>query len=69
MPEFGEDAVIYFDPHNIADLKNQILNVDDDVKSIKRYSEKALLASRKYNFEKTIRKNIDYILENKNENL
>ena len=28
MPEFGEDGVIYFDPHNIDDLKDKILKMN-----------------------------------------
>jgi len=64
MPEFGEDGVIYFDPHTKNDLKDKILNIQDNKSLIKSYSEKSFTLSQKYNFEQTILKNINYILNN-----
>tara|TARA_B110000003_G_C16653892_1_gene535567 strand:- start:4064 stop:5209 length:1146 start_codon:yes stop_codon:yes gene_type:complete len=69
MPEFGEDGVIYFDPHLKNDLKNKILNLQHNNSLIKSYSEKSFNLSKKYNFEQTILKNINYILKEKHENV
>ena len=64
MPEFGEGGVIYFDPHAKNDLKDKILNIQDNKSLIKSYSEKSFSLFQKYNFEQTILKNINYILNN-----
>ena len=63
MPEFGEDGVIYFDPHLKNDLTEKILNLHHNPSLIKSYSEKSFILSKKYNFEQTILKNINYILQ------
>jgi glycosyltransferase involved in cell wall biosynthesis len=63
MPEFGEDGVIYFDPHLKNDLIEKILNLHHNPSLIKSYSEKSFILSKKYNFEQTILKNINYILK------
>lgn len=62
MPEFAEDGVVYFDPHDINDLRDKILKTYDDKFLNLYYSDKAYILSNKYKSQETITKNINYIL-------
>jgi len=63
MPEFGEDGVIYFDPYSKTSLFEQIKNVTDDI--LKNKATQSYVLSKKYSYNSTIRKNIEYILDYK----
>ena len=53
MPEFGGDAVLYFDPASPQDLANKIAAVIDDPVSMKELSSKARAHSLQYEWKET----------------
>lgn len=63
MPEFGEDGVIYFDAYSLTSLVEQIKYANEDIKVLNDKASKAMLLSKKYAHDSTIRKNIEYILD------
>ena len=56
MPEFGGDAVVYFDPSSPADLANKINSSIDDPVAMGNLSRKARERSADFNWEDTARK-------------
>ncbi|HFB64192.1 MAG TPA: glycosyltransferase family 1 protein, partial [Aeromonadales bacterium] len=63
MPEFGGEAVIYFDPYKPESLCCEVLALENDADKMKLYAEKAGEQALKYNWEQTVKKTIDYLLE------
>jgi len=63
MPEFGEDAVVYFDPYDIDSLREKIEKIEKNPKDMEKFAEKSLKLSIKYQYHSTIIKNIEYILD------
>ena len=51
MPEFGGDAVIYFDPSSPHDLADKLAGVLDDHRLMKKLSTKVIRQSNLYNWE------------------
>lgn len=65
MPEFGQDAVVYFDPYNPTDLYNQIINMEKDQKGMQKLAGKAHQQALKYNWEQTVSKTVQFLLDMK----
>lgn len=61
MPEFAEDGAIYFNPYSDTSLVEKVINTSKDTRIIK--SEQACILSKKYSYNETIIKNIEYILD------
>lgn len=63
MPEFGEDGVLYFDPYSTNSLKDVIVEIENNPELMKKFEKKSLELSKKYRYDSTIMKNIEYILD------
>lgn len=67
MPEFGEEAVIYFDPYDPETLVKQIKAMEGDQEKMNKLGEKAGEQALKFNWEKTVEKTIKFLLDKKEE--
>ena len=63
MPEFGGDAVLYFDPYSVESLVEKVLEIESNKELMKRLGLRALERSKIYNWEVTTRETIDFILD------
>ena len=54
MPEFGEDAVVYFDPYNPKSLAKEIKEMEKDQERMKELSQEASRQALKFNWAETI---------------
>jgi len=63
MPEFGEEAVMYFDPYDPDTLVSQIIAMEEDQDKMKELAEKAAQQALKFDWEKTVKKTVDFLLE------
>lgn len=61
MPEFGSDAVIYFDPYVSEDLASKVLLFESDVKNFTKYARLALERSKIFDWKDTANKTLNYI--------
>lgn len=61
MPEFGEEAVIYFDPYQIDDLANKVLFLESNEDKFSVYGEKALKQSLLFDWQDTTQKTFDFL--------
>lgn len=61
MPEFGSDAVIYFDPYASEDLASKVLLFESDVKNFTKYARLALERSKIFDWKDTANKTLNYI--------
>jgi glycosyltransferase involved in cell wall biosynthesis len=53
MPEFGEDAVVYFDPENPEELAEKMASIVDDENVLCELSRRAQLQSEKFDWART----------------
>ena len=53
MPEFGGDAVLYFDPASPGELARQLMTVLDDAGLQSQLAAKALMRARLYDWRNT----------------
>lgn len=67
MPEFGEDAVVYFDPYNPKSLAKEIKEMEKDQERMKELSQEASRQALKFNWAETIHKTINFLLYNTKE--
>ena len=63
MPEFGEEAVIYFDPYSESELFKKIIKYDKNDILLQKKALESFILSKKYSYNSTIRKNLEYILD------
>ena len=63
MPEFGGDAVLYFDPYSVESLVGKVLEIESDEAVLQKLGEQALDRSKIYDWKVTTRKTIDFILD------
>lgn len=63
MPEFGEDGVIYFDPYSSTSLVEKIIMTIEKNEILEEKALTSFNLSKKYSYNSTIRKNIEYILD------
>ena len=63
MPEFGEDGVVYFNPYDSDSLIDKIEEIEKNPKLMEEFAKKSLRLSLKYQYDSTIMKNIEYILD------
>ncbi|MBT6007819.1 MAG: glycosyltransferase family 4 protein [Rhodobacterales bacterium] len=64
MPEFGEDAVVYFDPYDPDTLVEQIRAMEEDQEKMKRLAEKAGKQALKFDWDQTVKKTVDFLFDN-----
>lgn len=50
MPEFAEDAAVYFDPYNPNELALILANILDDSAKLQEMAQKSLVQSKKYDW-------------------
>ena len=55
MPEFGADAVVYFDPFSPEDFAKQVMLIIDAPEELKRLGQLAAKHAEKYNWDDTTR--------------
>lgn len=55
MPEFGGDAVIYFDPSSPDDFADKIVSIIDEASSMMELATRARMRSYQYDWQKTAR--------------
>jgi glycosyltransferase involved in cell wall biosynthesis len=63
MPEFAEDAAIYFDPEDPNDLTQCLLKYLDDPISLSKIGNKAIEKVYKYDWEETAKKTYNLFIE------
>ena len=63
MPEFGVDAVVYFDPTNSVELADRLLEMLDDPEMLQRYGELAKRRSDDFRVDDAMRKTWQSLLE------
>jgi glycosyltransferase involved in cell wall biosynthesis len=64
MPEFGEDAAIYFDPYDPVTLVEQIRSMESDPEKMKNLAQKAGQQALKFDWEETVKKTVDFLFDN-----
>lgn len=65
MPEFGGDAVIYFDPYKPTDLCEKILSIEENPQMMDAMADRAYVQALKFNWEDTTKKTINFLLDDK----
>lgn len=63
MPEFAEDAAVYFDPYSPSTLVSSILQIEEDEEKMKDLGERAYKQAKKFNWNETTLKTISYLLK------
>ena len=64
MPEFGSDAVIYFDPYKPHDLASKVTSFEANKDNSSKYANLALERSKIFDWKKTTDKTLNYIKGN-----
>lgn len=64
MPEFGSDAVIYFDPYKPQDLASKVTSFEADSNNITKYVNLALERSKIFDWKKTTDRTLNYLKSN-----
>ncbi len=63
MPEFGEDAVVYFNPYDPDTLVEKVKSMEEDQEMMKKLAEKAGQQALKFNWEETVKKTVDFLFD------
>lgn len=63
MPEFGGDAVVYFDPYKPTDLYESILSFEKNPQMMNAMADRAYAQALKFNWEDTTQKTINFLLD------
>lgn len=63
MPEFGEDAVVYFDPYSPDALYKQVLEMEKDQNTMYKLGRKASQHALKFDWKQTAERTLNYLLE------
>lgn len=61
LPEVGKDAVLYINPADFLDLKNKIKYLINNPAVAKKLSEKGIIQSKKFTWEKTAKKVMSFL--------
>ncbi|WP_027160227.1 glycosyltransferase family 4 protein [Methylobacter luteus] len=64
MPEFGGDAVVYFDPYEPADLCEKIMSTETDASMMNEMADRAYKQALKFDWSNTAQKTIDFLIKN-----
>ncbi|MGJ0490691.1 glycosyltransferase family 4 protein [Methylobacter sp.] len=64
MPEFGGDAVVYFDPYEPADLCEKIMSTETDASMMNEMADRAYKQALKFDWSSTAQKTIDFLIKN-----
>ena len=68
MPEFAQDSVLYFNPYNPNMLVQKVLQLESNEEEMKILGKKAYLQALKYDWDLTISKTINFLLNKKGDN-
>ncbi len=63
MPEFGEEAAVYFDPYEPETLVAQVKAMEKDQEKMKSLAKKAGQQALKFDWEETVKKTVDFLFE------
>ena len=63
MPEFGDDAVVYFSPFDVKSIKDALVNVLENNEFAMTMGNKAKKQSLKYSWKKTSENTWDKIIQ------
>jgi glycosyltransferase involved in cell wall biosynthesis len=70
MPEFGEDAVVYFDPYKPETLVKEIKLLEKDQENMKLLGKKAGEQALKFDWKETVAETVKFLIDtNKKENI
>lgn len=64
MPEFGEDAVVYFDPYDTSDLFEKVIDLEQQPEVMIEMADKAYKQALKFDWNATTQKTINFLLNN-----
>lgn len=64
MPEFGGDAVVYFDPYEPTDLCEKIMSMEADSSMMNEMADRAYKRALKFDWSSTAQKTIDFLIKN-----
>jgi len=62
MPEFGEDAVVYFDPYDTSDLFEKVIDFEQQPEVMIEMADKAYKQALKFDWNTTTQKTINFLL-------
>jgi glycosyltransferase involved in cell wall biosynthesis len=62
MPEFGGDAVVYFDPYDTTDLFEKIIDLEKHPEVMNELSDKAYKQALKFDWNSTTQNTINFLL-------
>ena len=62
MPEFGEDAVVYFDPYDTSDLFEKVIDLEQQPEVMIEMADKAYKQALKFDWNTTTQKTINFLL-------
>lgn len=65
MPEFGEDAAIYFDPYKPETLVREVISLEKHPEEMTSMAKKAGEQALKYDWQMSVQKTVDFLLDNK----
>lgn len=65
MPEFAQDAALYFNPYKTQMLVDRVLELENSEEKMENLSQKAYKQALKYNWDLTISKTINFLLNTK----
>ncbi|MEQ1637617.1 MAG: glycosyltransferase family 1 protein, partial [Methylococcales bacterium] len=65
MPEFGADAVVYFDPYNKLDLVEKIIDLEKYPNKMNELADKAHAQAMKFDWKSTTERTVRFLLNNK----
>jgi len=68
MPEFGEDAVLYFNPYAPTELAALLKNGLENLKMRSKYGERARVRAQKYDVNESCRQTWEVLLKLAEEN-
>jgi len=63
MPEFAEDAAVYFNPYKIGSLSKRIIELEKNEVQREELSKKAHNQALKFDWDETISKTINYLIK------
>jgi glycosyltransferase involved in cell wall biosynthesis len=63
MPEFAEDAVVYFDPYDPETLVEQVRAMEEGEGKMEKLAEKAAQQALKFDWSKSIKKTVEFVFD------
>ena len=63
LPEVAGDAVVYFNPYDVEEMTYALLSLAESESMRRQYSEKSLIRSKEFSWEKAARETLNVYKE------